>query len=64
MFEIASRNLDVIHAVKFCPAKICAVENIVVVQEFVAGVFFFLMQQSCTGEIILHGNNKTKTVIY
>lgn len=41
MFEIASRNLDVIHAVKFCPAKIFADENIVVVQEFVAGVFFF-----------------------
>lgn len=47
------------HSVK----RMCAVENIVVVQEFVAGVFF-LMQQSCTGEIILHGNNKTKTVIY
>lgn len=63
MFEIASRNLEVIHAVKFFQAKIFADENIVVVQEFVAGVFF-LMQQSCTGEIILHGNNKTKTVIY
>lgn len=40
MFEIANRNLDVIHAVKFCPAKIFADENIVVVQGFVAGVFF------------------------
>lgn len=40
MFEIASRNLDVIHAVKFCPMKIFADENIVVVQGFVAGVFF------------------------
>lgn len=40
MFEIASRNLDVINAVKFCPAKIFADENIVDVQEFVAGVFF------------------------
>lgn len=40
MFEIASRNLEVIHAVTFRQAKIFAVENIVVVQEFEAGVFF------------------------
>lgn len=40
MFEIASRNLEVIHAVKFFQAKIFADENIVVVQGFVAGVFF------------------------
>lgn len=40
MFEIASHNLEVIHAVKFFRAKIFADENIVVVQGFVAGVFF------------------------